>query len=287
MEISVKNLNNIELEQELNKARFLIAQADAVLITAGAGMGVDSGLPDFRGNEGFWTAYPVAKKRHLSFESMANPEWFEKEPTLAWAFYGHRLNLYRKTFPHEGFALLLELCQSKLDNYFILTSNVDGQFQKAGFDDQKIYEVHGSIHHMQCTGNTDHGIWSAKDVHVAVDMCEFEAKEPLPRCPTCSRIARPNIMMFRDWGWVEKRSIYQLKRFTDWKKEVVAEKLKVAVIEIGAGTAIPTIRILSQNVAKQFHTQLIRINPRDHHGPQGTIGLPFGGLEGIRQLLSC
>lgn len=105
-------------------------------------------MSTFRGNEGFWQAYPVAKARGLSFEAMANPEWFECDSSLAWAFYGHRLNLYRDTVPHEGFKMLRELCKAKDDDYFILTSNVDGQFQKAGFDQNKICEIHGSIHHL-------------------------------------------------------------------------------------------------------------------------------------------
>lgn len=277
--------DEVELNKKIEQARHLIKECDALLITAGAGMGVDSGLPDFRGNEGFWNAYPVAKKRHLSFESLANPEWFEKEPSLAWAFYGHRLNLYRETIPHEGFALLRELCRTKGDNYFVMTSNVDGQFQKAGFDEEKICEIHGSIHHMQCAGNADHGIWSAADVQVDVDMFEFKAKNPLPRCPECLRTARPNIMMFSDWDWLRYRSDMQMKHFGKWKNKLENENSKLAVIEIGAGTAIPSIRILSQSVAKQFHIPLIRINPRDHHGPQGTVKLPMGGSEGIRQII--
>ena len=51
---------------KLEKIKQIISEAEAILITAGAGMGVDSGLPDFRGNEGFWNAYPIAKK--LNFQ---------------------------------------------------------------------------------------------------------------------------------------------------------------------------------------------------------------------------
>ena len=73
----------------LQRAAEALRQADALLITAGAGMGVDSGLPDFRGREGFWRAYPTVAKLGLSFEEMANPHWFAENPELAWAFYGH------------------------------------------------------------------------------------------------------------------------------------------------------------------------------------------------------
>ena len=61
-----------------------------LLFTAGAGMGVDSGLPDFRGDKGFWKAYPALFGH--SFSDMANPSWFDSDPRLAWGFYGHRLN---------------------------------------------------------------------------------------------------------------------------------------------------------------------------------------------------
>src|SRR5262245_65520914 len=74
-----------------------------MLIGAGAGMGVDSGLPDFRGDQGFWKAYPPYAERGLRFVDLANPDWFENDPAMAWGFYGHRFNLYHKTAPHAGF----------------------------------------------------------------------------------------------------------------------------------------------------------------------------------------
>src|SRR3974390_2055814 len=108
-----------KIRVQIQRAAQAIAGADAVLMCAGAGMGVDSGLPDFRGTEGFWRAYPVISKLGLSFEEMANPKWFETDPHLAWAFYGHRLNLYRRTPPHEGFVRLLEIGSSKPGSYFV------------------------------------------------------------------------------------------------------------------------------------------------------------------------
>ena len=60
-------------DEELEKAVAWLREADGLLITAGAGIGVDSGLPDFRGREGFWRAYPALRRQGLSFEEMANP----------------------------------------------------------------------------------------------------------------------------------------------------------------------------------------------------------------------
>src|SRR3954452_22577971 len=95
-----------ETAEAVARAADAVRQAGALLLTAGAGMGVDSGLPDFRGPEGFWRAYPPYRRLGLRFEQLANPEAFARDPHLAWGFYGHRLALYRATRPHEGFAIL-------------------------------------------------------------------------------------------------------------------------------------------------------------------------------------
>lgn len=259
-----------------------IKEADAILITAGAGIGVDSGLPDFRGDEGFWKAYPVIANLGYSFSEMANPIWFATNPPLAWAFYGHRLNLYRETIPHDGFKMLLDLVKEKNDNYFIFTSNVDGQFQKAGFDKEKIYEVHGSIHHLQCSNKCSKDIWK-NDENIQIDMDKFEAKS-ISLCPKCGEIARPNILMFGDWGWNGRRSSNQEQKYMKWRKQ---NRLKnIAIIEVGAGTAIPTVRVEGEHLAKHQPTaKLIRINPRDFNvGSNIGFSVPLGGLEGIEAM---
>src|SRR5689334_6849565 len=97
------------LDAAIARAAALIRDADALLIGAGAGIGVDSGLPDFRGDHGFWRAYPPLAKLGIRFVEIANPRSFARHPELAWGFYGHRLALYRDTVPHEGFTILREL----------------------------------------------------------------------------------------------------------------------------------------------------------------------------------
>ena len=127
------------MSELLQRAVELIRAADYLLIGAGAGIGVDSGLPDFRGAEGFWKAYPKAAELGLDFSQMASPNNFQQDPSLAWGFYGHRFNLYRNTSPHLGFSILNRWAQEKND-HFVFTSNVDGQFQQANFSDNHVVE---------------------------------------------------------------------------------------------------------------------------------------------------
>jgi NAD-dependent SIR2 family protein deacetylase len=74
------------MKDNLRNAAAAIRLADALLIGAGAGMGVDSGLPDFRGNEGFWKSYPPFGKVGLSFTDLAQPRWFHTDPRPSLGF---------------------------------------------------------------------------------------------------------------------------------------------------------------------------------------------------------
>ena len=243
-----------------------IAAADGILVAAGAGMGVDSGLPDFRGPQGFWRAYPALGRRGLHFQDIACPDAFHDTPELAWGFYGHRLALYRATVPHAGFDILRTIAQSRPHGAFVFTSNVDGQFRKAGFADERIEECHGSIHWLQCLTPCSPAIWPAQFEPV-VDDKTCLLISPLPRCPDCGGLARPNILMFGDWQWQAQRAQGQALQYRRWRATVE----RLVVIELGAGTGIPSVRHFSEQEAPPGG--LIRINPREPQLPDDRAGV--------------
>lgn len=265
------------------RAAALIAQADGLVVAAGAGMGVDSGLPDFRGNEGFWKAYPALAQARMEFSSVASPATFHEDPALAWGFYGHRLALYRDTVPHAGFALLQSWGAAMDHGCFVFTSNVDGQFQKAGFDQRAIYECHGSIHHLQCLEPCCSKIWPADEFLPDVDAAACRLRNAAPRCPDCGGLARPNILMFGDWGWQERRSELQSARLDAW----LAQLHRPLVIELGAGTAIPSVRHFGHSIL-QRGGRMVRINPREHAvGNSADVGIAAGALDGLRAIAAA
>lgn len=268
-------------EEGLSRAAEAVASAGALLVGAGAGMGVDSGLPDFRGPEGFWRAYPAYGQLGLRFEELAQPRWFAQDPTLAWGFYGHRLALYRKTVPHEGFAILRRWAERMRHGAFALTSNVDGQFQRAGFAEERVYELHGAIEWLQCT-RCKVEPWLSPDEDVVVDEASGRATSPLPSCPRCGALARPNVLMFNDHGWDGQRSDAQEEHFTRWIGGAGAAR--AVIIECGAGTAIPSVRMACERAARAVHGTLVRINPREPQAPPDAVSLAAGALEALRAI---
>jgi NAD-dependent SIR2 family protein deacetylase len=270
-----------ELSSAVQSAVAAIQSADGLVIGAGAGMGVDSGMPDFRGTQGFWRAYPPYAKLGLDFPSLANPRWFRDDPALAWGFYGHRRNLYRSTVPHAGFQLLRRWAGRMKHGSFVFTSNVDGHFQKAGFDADRVLECHGSIDFLQCTASCGIGIFPADCSEISIDLETMRAALPLPRCPSCEALARPNILMFGDWEWDGSRTEEQQRRLQAWLDALTGS---LVIVECGAGMAIPTVRRFCQRLAEQAGGRLIRINLHEPSVPAGHIGLPLGALEALRAI---
>lgn len=266
------------LNSPIERAAMLVEQSDALIIAAGAGMGVDSGLPDFRSKAGFWNAYPALRQARIDFRRIATPFAFGSTPERAWGFYGHRLALYRKTVPHPGFALLKHWGERMLHGYSVFTSNVDGQFQKAGFDPDCIHECHGSIHHLQCLEPCKQSVWTADDFSPEIDETECQLRNAAPRCPFCGAMARPNVLMFNDRDWVEMRTEAQENRQEKW----LSSARRPLVIELGAGTAIPSVRYFSERIIRQFEGRLIRINPDRCKVPTNRdVGLPMGAMAAL------
>lgn len=272
-------MNSDAFQNAIDRAAEAIMGADALLITAGAGMGVDSGLPDFRGPGGFWGVYPALGKAGLRFESIANPSAFQQHPDLAWGFYGHRLKRYRETPPGPAFGILKSIAERLIDGAFVFTSNVDGHFQRAGFKGNEVWECHGSIHHLQCQNGCMSHLWSANGFHPEVDVEQCRLLNEAPICPHCGQMARPNILMFGDLGWIDQRAEQQAFAYQRWRETLVRNPV---VIEIGAGRAIPTVRSFSE-----MHGDfLIRINPRESEldDAKEGVSLPMSGTEALRRI---
>jgi hypothetical protein len=86
--------------------------------------------------------------------------------------------------------------------------------------------------------------------------------------------------MFDDYNWQPERSEIQEDRFQDWKDNLLNTGQKLLVIEIGAGTAIPSVRYASESM----NTEVIRINPRESQGAGNVLSIPAGSLESLREI---
>jgi hypothetical protein len=98
-------------------------------------------------------------------------------------------------------------------------------------------------------------------------------------------MARPNILMFGDGGWVDQRAEAQRRREALWLDSLANSRAKVVVVELGAGMAIPSVRHFSHTVCRNLGARLIRINPREPQVPSSLdISLAVGSLEALLEI---
>lgn len=253
----------------LEEAAEVIAGADALLIGAGAGMGVDSGLPDYRGTLGYWTSNP-------EWEDLASGQWFLDDPEKSWLVMREKTAWFARAEPHLGYDALRSMAGRMSRGARVYTSNVDAHFVRAGFHPNAILECHGSMFYLQCASMCSREVWYRSSLDVLVDDTL-----PIPTCPHCEGIARPNVLLFGDNLWTCSRHVEQMKHYLAWRDAL--EGARVAVLEIGAGSTIPSVREQCELVTERYDATLIRINPFESECPEG-IGIPLGACAALTQL---
>ena len=164
------------------------------------------------------------------------------------------------------------------DGWWVSTTNVDGQFQKAGFDARYIHEVHGTLHELQCAKPCNDDTWSASALRPEVGP-DLRWHRTWPVCRRCAGVARPNVLMFGDGAWIGNAAEAAHWKLVEWLEEVE----RLAVIEIGAGTAIPTLRHFGERLVERRGAKLVRINPRESQASPGQgVGIALGALDALR-----
>ncbi|MDK9790715.1 Sir2 family NAD-dependent protein deacetylase [Vibrio sp. D431a] len=250
-------------EITLSHVKKIIHEAKAAFVFTGAGMSASCGLPTFRGKEGFWNHYPPYRDIGISFYELATPNTFEADFSLALGFYGSRLQDYKETKPHVGYKLINDWLEALPRKGFIKTSNVDGLHFHDGYD--RVHEIHGSINHWHCLRpecSTNHGYVNPPEVKI--DRKTMRSNLPdSAYCEHCESPLRPAICMFEDWGYHSERSNKQAVRFSQFTAEIQDHPCVGVVLEIGAGSGIPSIRLAAENTSvSTFFTHIV-INPED------------------------
>jgi len=251
-----------------------------------------SGVPVFRMSDGSMSAdflkflgdYNAARKRAgldeaKSWFSFSVPAMFlrptEKE---AWAYWRWRV-LRAAVAPAVDYVELMRLVrffgQGKV---FVKTSNCDLLHVKAGGDPEALEEIHGSLRFVQCAAECSQTLWPVDDAFVA----RLEAEPAwVPRCPKCNTSClRPNVMIFEDDKLVHSRLEHQSENFTSFCehfREVKPETSNFAVVEIGAGTVVASIRSMAETYGAQGKL-LIRVNPSEAECAQLEGGAISAGL---------
>jgi NAD-dependent deacetylase len=170
-----------------------------VLVITGAGVSAESGIPTFRGKDGYW--------RNLDPMKLATPEAFARDPELVWQWYRERRHRIRNAQPNAAHEAIANLAQGA-DEFLLVTQNVDDLHERAGLAKAEMVQIHGDIFVTKCSrcGFDRHDY---PPLVAAASEQEEGQKNGLPRCTKCDALMRPGVVWFgeplplRETGRVE------------------------------------------------------------------------------------
>jgi NAD-dependent deacetylase len=164
-------MNN--LEDRIDKAADILKDVRSVVVSTGAGMSKESGIPTFRDA-------PNALWENYNPEDLASPQGFLKNPSLVWRWYQDRQKMIAAAEPNPGHKAIAEL-EELYDDFVVITQNIDDLHRKAG--SRSIIEIHGNIFRYKCFDNEHPLKELPKDDRVP------------PRC-SCGSMIRPDVVWF-------------------------------------------------------------------------------------------
>ena len=261
-----------------------IDDADVIIIGAGAGLstaaGVNYGTKDFEKN------FPELVN-HYGFTDMYTSSFYDFDnEEERWSYWAKHINyLCTGMDATETYKKLFDLIKNK--KYFVLTTNVDRQFLKVGFDSNNVFEIQGALTKIQCSRACHNKLYD--DTEMVKEMLEKneDIKIPsnlVPKCPVCGETMEVNLRKDRffveDDYWKEHSNNYE--RFLNENKDK-----KILFLELGAGFNTPGIirypfEELTYKLPNAF---LIRVNDKYANVPNDLDNKAIGIQEDINEVI--
>jgi NAD-dependent deacetylase len=226
-----------------------------VLALTGAGVSAESGIPTFRGKEGYWTV----GSREYHPQELATTAAFHAMPWEVWAWYLYRRGICRAAAPNAGHEALVRLENAVTSRFALITQNVDGLHRRAG--STRLYPIHGDIEHMRCPASC-----SLECTPIPQDVPGLARGDAMPAavrqrlvCPRCGGPARPHVLWF-DESYDEPRF------FLDTARRIANGAALLIVVGTSAQTNLPWQVV---TLAARAGAHVIDVNVEDN---------PFGDL---------
>ena len=248
-----------EYNSRIIQAKQAIEQADYIVIGAGAGLSTAAGLL-YSGEKFKKDFKEFIEKYH--FEDLYSASFYNfKTQEEKWAFFAKmiKLNRYNGT-PLKLYQELYEIVKNK--EYFVLSTNVDGQFYNSGFDRKKVFEIQGDYSYLQCENACHNKLYNNKELVEKWIHNTKNCKIPsnlIMKCPVCGGNMDMNLR--KDENFVQDEHWYEMsQRYDEFLNKI--QNKNVVLLEIGVGFNTPgIIRFpFEQMTANNVKTTLIRIN---------------------------
>jgi NAD-dependent deacetylase len=182
-----------QLQEILNEVR---GAGGRVVALTGAGISAESGIPTFRGAEGYW----VVGSRNYMPQEMATRAMFESNPAEVWRWYLYRFGVCRDALPNAGHRALAELDRALGERFHLVTQNIDGLHLRAGSTPDRTYSIHGDAAWVRCADECTAGRIPLPDLgERGGDAPLGEEERRRLSCPRCGGWLRPHVLWFDEY----------------------------------------------------------------------------------------
>jgi len=170
------------------------ARSGRMAVLTGAGISAESGIPTFRGPEGYWRV----GSREYRPEEMATYAMFRRDPWEVWSWYLYRWTVCARAQPNRGHTGVAAMERALGDRFRLITQNVDGLHLRAGNSGERTFQIHGNLHHMRCGRpcSTDLRPLPSSVQPKGRNEPVREEEKRLLICPACGGLARPHVLWF-------------------------------------------------------------------------------------------
>lgn len=249
----------LDYQERLVKAQLAIAHAEYLIIGGGAGLSSAAGL-EYSGRRFTDNFADFIVKYGMEDMYSATFYPFETEEER-WAYWARHILLNRHDAPATKlYRKLLALVGSK--PHFVLTTNVEGQFAKAGFDAHSIFATQGDYGFLQCARACHDTLYPNEQLirHMAQQTRECRIPSPLvPTCPVCG--GKMDVNLRKDSSFVETAAWHRAnEHYASFLRK--AKGKRIVFLELGVGYNTPGIirNPFEQLTYLNPHTTLIRMN---------------------------
>ena len=252
------------MDDVIAACRAALARPGRVLALTGAGVSAESGIPTFRGKDGYWT---VGSTEYHAQE-LATRAAFERMPWEVWAWYLYRRGVCRAAAPNAAHRALVDLAAALGERFALITQNVDGLHRRAGSPDATTFAIHGDIERMRCADGCVPDVWLIPEEVPAPargTAVPTEARALL-RCPRCGGLARPHVLWFDE-------TYDELHHHLDTSRRLAGEAALLVVAGTSAQTNLPWQIV---TLARQYGAAIVDINVEDN--PFGDIARTSAGV---------
>jgi NAD-dependent deacetylase len=166
-----------------------------IVVLTGAGISAESGIPTFRGPEGYWRV----GSRNYRPEELATLSAFQRLPAEIWGWYLYRRGVCLTAEPNPAHRALVRLEAALLEQFQLVTQNVDGLHLRAGNSRARTWQIHGNLHFMRCGRDCAPVLMPIPDAlprSWEKDRVPDAAELELLRCPACGAATRPHVLWF-------------------------------------------------------------------------------------------